>query len=265
MDGFGGPAGNCVSYGISGDGSTVVGETARFNGPEAFRWTQAGGYTWLGALLGGVFHSRALATSHDGSVIVGFSSTTSGTFDGDTAMRWTESSGMESLGMLPGGKHLSSAYGVSADGVTIVGGASAANIAAHPFKWTASGGMVDIGISGGGLGDSYGVSQDGSIIVGSQDFGINPEEAFLEDDGHGFRWLRQVLIESGLGSSFAGWRLSRATGVAVDPSGLTIISGYGVNPDGQTQGFVAAVPEPTSIFGVALGILILLKNRRPRV
>ena len=55
-------------------------------------------FTGLGDLTGGSFQSRAYGVSSDGSVVVGGSSSTSGT----EAFRWT-SSGMVGLGDLPGG------------------------------------------------------------------------------------------------------------------------------------------------------------------
>ena len=62
------------AFGISGDGSVIVGAGCLGNGPsglvqEAFRWTVAGGYERLGDLGGG--NSIAEAASFDGSVVVG--------------------------------------------------------------------------------------------------------------------------------------------------------------------------------------------------
>jgi uncharacterized membrane protein len=79
----------------------------------------------LGDLPGGSFQSDALGVSADGSVVVGFSDSSSGI----EAMRWTSGGGMESLHdiLIAGGATgvtgwtLATAVAVSADGRTIVG------------------------------------------------------------------------------------------------------------------------------------------------
>ena len=61
-----------VAFGVSADGSTVVGQSGdRRNNFEAFRWTEAGGMVGLGDLPGGDFGSVAFGVSADGSTIVG--------------------------------------------------------------------------------------------------------------------------------------------------------------------------------------------------
>jgi probable HAF family extracellular repeat protein len=74
---------------------------------------------------------------------------------------WSQS--LTWLGTLGGG--WSEAYDVSADGSVVVGWAY--NAAGHwrAFRWTASGGMQDLGTLGGNSW-AYGVSADGSVVVG---------------------------------------------------------------------------------------------------
>src|SRR5690242_4819879 len=72
------------AYGLSADGSTVVGFSASSNGDRAIRWTATGGLQDLGALAGGAT-SYSWGASSDGSIIVGYSGST----DGDRAFRWT--------------------------------------------------------------------------------------------------------------------------------------------------------------------------------
>ncbi len=83
------PGGNFSSEarGVSSDGSVIVGEADSAGGSEAFRWTAPGGMQGLGHVQPGNT-GRALATSADGSVIVGQ--------DGG-AFYWTQSGGMRSL------------------------------------------------------------------------------------------------------------------------------------------------------------------------
>jgi probable HAF family extracellular repeat protein len=110
----------------------------------------------LGDFPGGLFQSEAAAVSADGSVVVSY-----GTVDSDLEMgfRWTRDTGMVPIGFLSNG-YLSIASGVSADGTVITGwnenGA---------FRWTAATGMVNIGNLGGST-TAYGISADGSVIVG---------------------------------------------------------------------------------------------------
>ena len=102
------------AYGVSDDGTTVVGQSGGSSGSEAFRWTQASGMVGLGSLSGN--GSEALGISADGSTIVGRSLHSSFTI----AFRWTASDGMVGIGDLPGGEFRSSARGVSDDGQFVV-------------------------------------------------------------------------------------------------------------------------------------------------
>jgi probable HAF family extracellular repeat protein len=149
---------------VSADGSVVVG-TACTTGHtycgsfEAWRWTNGGGMTSLGAEFAG-------EVSADGSVVVG------GT-NGFEAFRWTSNSGMVGLGYLPGDTS-SWVSGVSADGSVLVGGSSPSvdgfyGAEAEAFRWTSDGGMVGLGYLPGGDFHSAAsdVSADGSVVVGT--------------------------------------------------------------------------------------------------
>lgn len=59
------------AFGISADGSVIVGRSDSAAGRQAFRWTAAGGMLGLGDLSGGTFESLARSISADGSVVVG--------------------------------------------------------------------------------------------------------------------------------------------------------------------------------------------------
>ena len=140
----------------------------------------------LGDLSGGIFQSLAYGVSGDGQVVVGYSkSDGAGTGTSNMeAFRWTASGGMVGLGVIdntPPIHHWGSvAYAISEDGSVIVGGARSydsdnrAGIYAYwleGFRWTASTGMVGIGALPSGYWDHtpvYGVSPDGSVLVGSQ-------------------------------------------------------------------------------------------------
>ena len=51
------------TFGISADGSVVVGRSESSSGYKAFRWTSDGGMVGLGDLLGGGFYSQAWCIS----------------------------------------------------------------------------------------------------------------------------------------------------------------------------------------------------------
>ncbi len=75
-----------MAYGVSSDGSTVVGRSYGANGWEAYRWTQFGGMESLGNLPGGSFQEGfATSISGDGSLIVGRSIS----INGYEAFRWS--------------------------------------------------------------------------------------------------------------------------------------------------------------------------------
>ena len=244
---------------VSADGNVVVGSAVSYEGISgtfAFRWTSSDGIVSLGDLPGSMDHyGEAIDTSADGAVVVGFAS--------HQAFRWTAKEGMVGLGVLPGGDFSSAARGVSADGGVIVGASysSPGLDGAKAFRWTAEYGMSGLGDLPGGLFNSYAadVSADGSIIFGwgTSDRG---QEAILWDSQFGMRSIRSLLLDQGVDVN--DWRLIEATGVAADRS--TIV-GYGVNPSGTVQAWIAnitPVPEPASLVLFTLAILMLGAWRR---
>jgi probable extracellular repeat, HAF family len=72
---------------------------------------------------------------------------------------------MQDLGDLGGGS--SEAWGVSADGSVVVGWALNAAGRSRAFRWTASGGMQDLGtLPGYDRSEAWDVSADGAVVVG---------------------------------------------------------------------------------------------------
>ena len=76
---------------------------------------------------------------------------------------WSQS--LTWLGTLPGGNR-SEAWGVSADGSVVVGWDQNAAGEGRAFRWTASGGMQNLGTLGGKRSFAFGVSADGAVVVG---------------------------------------------------------------------------------------------------
>lgn len=217
-------------------GDIVVGGSSSENSSEdyweAFRWAAETGLVPLGDLSGGFFRSGARAISAYGLVIAGHGYSE----QGQEVYRWTEETGMVGLGDLPGSSFRSHAVGISADGSVVVG-TSKATGGQMSFRWTAETGMVGLGrlAEEEFANRAYGVSWDGNVIVGEA-FGLTGEAGpYYWTPEHGMRWLTDVFAEHGVVVP-DGWSLSRAYAVSAD--GRTIV-GYGVNPQGWTEGWVA--------------------------
>ena len=85
-------------------------------------------------------------------------------------------------------------------------------------------------------------------------------EAFVWDATNGMRELDQVL--SDLGLDLTGWTLTQALSVSVD--GQTIV-GFGTNPSGFTEAWVAVIPEPSTGLLLMTSLISLAMCRRQRL
>jgi hypothetical protein len=146
---------------------------------------------------------------------------------------------MQNLGTLTGGT-FSYAYAVSADGSVVVGDSDSTG-GDVSYRWTASGGMVSLGIPSGGFSYmvSNGVSADGSVIVG----GVvgPPDTAFLWSAPIGLVDLNVYL--PAIGINLAGWTLTEAGGVSAD--GRTVV-GTGIH-NGVEEAWIATLPGTSAI------------------
>jgi probable HAF family extracellular repeat protein len=226
---------------VSADGALIAG----FGGltsmadTQAFRWNATDGIVPLGFLPGGTSPSEALGISANGGVIVGWGTNAQGD---QQAFRWRPSVGTEAIAaFLPGGT-ASMAHDVSDDGKTIVGWSETTgpggSLVREAFRWTLAGGMKGLGtLVAGEPSEARAVSADGKTIVG-----VSAGEAFVWDEVNGMRSVKASLQAASFDMS--GWTLEVATGVTDD--GVTVV-GWGTNPDGNTEGWVATLPEPTEI------------------
>ena len=184
-------------YGVSGDGSTVVGASYSSSGVEAFRWTQATGMVGLGDLPGGEFNSVAQQVSFDGSVVLGYGNTAS---PPQPAFQWTQVGGMvqvvgatgDNAVLLPNGTVVMGsgfyAKGASSNGSVMVGfnGSQA-------IRWTQAGGAMNLANLPGTISSTAtDVSADGSVIVGHFNNG-HALEAFRWTQAGGMVGLGDLL------------------------------------------------------------------------
>ena len=160
-------------------------------------------------------YSSANASSSDGSVVVGDTSSTLG----QQAFRWTAATGLVGLGDLPGGSYQSNGNAVSGDG-SVVAGFSIGASGTEAFRWTAATGMVGLGDLPGGSFSSQarGIALDGSTIVG-QSISAAGIEAFV--------WTALGGMV-GLGDLPGGEALSYARAVSGD--GSVVVGSGSVEP-----------------------------------
>jgi probable HAF family extracellular repeat protein len=242
---------NSWATGVSGDGSVVVGVSESTVCPiEAFRW-EGGLMTPLGTLAGDLI-SEAVGVSADGSMIVGSSGTDQGNM---RACRWEEGV-IKDLGYLPDG-FTSHALSVSASGSVIVGSVNYNTPDMEAFHWE-EGGMTYLGcLPGGFASQALDVSFYGNIVVGESLFSSGSEAFIFIDSFPAMRSVYDVLTDLGL--DLTGWTLESCSGISDD--GLTLV-GNGINPSGQTEAWIATIPEPTTICLLGLGGCWLLRKRR---
>lgn len=205
---------------VSVDGSVVVGVGEGELGSEAFRWTESTGIVGLGHLPGGSgsFFSIACAVSADGSVIIG-EDTSTGSYQ---PFIWTAETGMQ---IIPG--YSTNARDISGNGQVVVLDMDSGSYS-NAYRWTAVGGEEKIG-----NGRIYATNWDGSVIVGS-----NNDQAFIWDSENGMRNLKDYLITLSC-FGMVGWNSTTATGISDDG---TVIVGYGTNPKGKREAWMASVP-----------------------
>jgi probable HAF family extracellular repeat protein len=252
------------AYGISADGSTIVG-TSNFGSQfRAYRWTEAVGFeSLISTATPAPFH-EATAVSENGTVVVGTISS--------AAFHWTTATGLVLLGDLAGGSAGSLANAVSADGSVVVGIGSS-SVGGEAFRWTQAGGMVGLGVlellDGSQRSEAFGVSADGSVVVGGGRVRVGPssfaDEAFVWTATGGMQKLFDVLVANGA-TDLEGWQLAKAS--AISPDGQWVV-GFGYSPNGKQTAFranLAPVPLPGAVvlFGGALAALGVVGRRRMR-
>jgi uncharacterized membrane protein len=163
------------AVGVSADGETVAGTSAHStdgysdDDQEAFVW-RTNTLRGLGELAGDTM-SRALALSADGSTVIGVSSTDFRS--GGRLVAWTTSGGLAPLSDPLSSDMRFLWANVSRDGSVVAGTLFFEGTGrTESFRWTAAGGLQHLGtLPGRANSATFGLSADGSIIVGSSGSG----------------------------------------------------------------------------------------------
>jgi uncharacterized membrane protein len=240
-----------IAWGISGDGSTVVGEmVSSANISTGFRWTKLGGFQLLPKLGSFDTNHLAFSASFDGSVIVGTGVGTQAAYE---AFRWTQAGGTIGLGDIPGGFFRSEADAVSHDGA-IIAGRGNYDIDPNPpytlinvegMRWTQATGCVGLGDLPGSIVEStmLGISGNGQVLVGYGHSAAGYEAV---------RWTQGTGLVS-IGDLAGGPMAGFASGASIDGS---VIVGSGNDGSGdratrwtQATGMVSLGTLPGPAFG----------------
>ena len=233
-----------TSYGVSGDGSVIVGLAwVKNQRSAAFRWDNSTGMVSLGSLRGE--SCRASMISADGHMIGGWDRSRDGAGDRAAVMWWN---GLERL--LHPFSWMSEVIASNEAGTVLVGRGHPANFS-HGFRWLAGDGKAD---DLGAIIPSYynliranhdvstglGVTDDGSIVVGTS--GSPPVEGMVWTAATKIVPLAKYLTDRGI-QGFEKWILLEAA--VINPDGQ-VIAGSGINPDGIQQAFVVRFGVPAA-------------------
>ncbi|GAB4207169.1 MAG: hypothetical protein Fur0019_11310 [Tibeticola sp.] len=226
---------NSWAHAVSSDGKVIVGHVAGAGTSNAFRWTEGAGMELLGWFSsGGTPQSVATGVSDTGT-IVGHAGRLGG---GAEAFYLTPSSvALEGLGHLAGG-NISRAAAITPDGQFIVGTSNDVADVFQPVRWTLGAGgyaIESLGLLGEwDNADALSVSANGAIVVGQAQTSGGQFQAFRWSSDSGMQKLQDWLASSGV--NIGAWKLEGANAISAD--GNTIV-GYGTNPNGDTEAFLA--------------------------
>ena len=238
--------------GMSADGTIVAGFSSS---GRPFRSTPTSTQQLPNYVGGGGVPTDAMGVSADGSTVVGSGNSTLGR----EAFRYTVAGGLQGIGDLPGGQFQSEAWDVNGDGSVIVGFGNSSPFGTQAFRWTPAG---IAGLPAGGTlypRHATAVSDDGNVVVGSASHLVSPfnSEPFIWDPINGTRSLIAVLTAGG--ADLTDW--SNLWVEDISPDGLRIV-GYGMNPAGANEAFIATIPEPGAVPSLAVAAASLLRRAR---
>lgn len=230
---------------VSADGRVAVG---RFDHPtlgaRPVRWADDEPITPLGML--NASRGRVLALSSDGNLAVG-----SLDFPLPRAAIWDEL-GNATVLPEPHPGRASQANGLTTDDSLIIGFARS-----DACTWTPDGTWTLLPGRGGDIvaTNAYEGSDLGSVIVGRAE---TSSELFAVywDASREMHNLQDELVS--LGVDLDGWQLTRAQHVSSDGR---VIAGIGINPDGNSEGWIAIIPSPGGVVLLATWLAAVGRRR----
>jgi uncharacterized membrane protein len=256
-----------IARAIDGVGKTIVGGLAG----QAIVWRDGGGAEPLPPFMPGLVSSEAVGLSLDATTIVGWG-LQAGAFPGGLVWRGDEKAtpslnfqassddGSVLVGYGAYSKPYSTHYAVrngdtlafvpacitpvfcdaealdvSGDGLQVVGFSQASSATSPvPVHWDISAGTA-VSLSPDTGGKALGISRDGKRIVGYQIMDSSVATTWTDQ---GSRTVQELL--AGAGVLAPGWQLTVARATSQDGQ---VIVGDGINPQGQSEGWIAVVPH----------------------
>jgi len=224
-----------ILFDISADGRTVVGYF--WNGGSCGEdvrpivWTRDRGFTILRS--DGYAGGYGRAISADGLTIVGNRITDCGGYYGAI---WTFN------GLATPSNAVEMCSDVSANGSAVVGWTTLFGGGLRAFRWTPTGGIVNLGTLGGNFSEAVGVSADGSIVVG---FARDSSGKF-----RAFRWTQQDGMRS-LGAAIGNEAFDQSEAWGISPDGNVIV-GFAYNDRNEAVGF-RNIPQGSERVNISLG------------
>lgn len=235
-----------IGMGVSDDGKVIAGTIGAANGDHAaFRWTSNGGMQQIAPIP-----SKAVGVTPDGNYVICQVKAPSET----AATIFDDNSGHQTLPSLGGVLAISVPCDVI--GPMAVGGSSSPNsgvngmeAVAWPLQNFTPTTAIPLGDLPGGTFNSIagGVSASG-VIVGESSTGVVRSSSIFGYDTEAFiynykgdstmRNLRDFL-QTEFGLNLQGWTLTKA--IEITDDGAAIV-GWGVNPQGKDEGWIARIP-----------------------
>lgn len=247
------------AHAITPDGEFIVGfsSVGATSSSRAFRWSAA---TGMQDLAPTVAFSSMFAVSDDGSVAAG-QAILPAVSNLWLACRWSAATGIVPLGTLGlPGLTSSRATATNSDGTVIVGYEQydlGWTSATRAFRWTAAGGMQDLGLLvefEGSSSQATDVSANGDIVVGVASDGYTRIRAFRWTAAGG---MHSLGVMSGVASDdSAAFGISNDGNVIVGVSGSALVAPGA--PNARTPfrwtaaGGMQPIPVPGGVPGVAL-------------
>lgn len=224
------------AFGVSADGSLIVGTATSGLAETAATWSSDGGWTDLGLAKAPGQGSSLAAVTPDRSVLAGTARLPEA--DGLELLRLTQGGAVvERLGDLDGGESYALFNALSDDGQVLVG-LGTTEEGNRALRWTADGGLAPLGVlSPAVVGSSAtAISADGTIIVGFN-ASLTDQVAVVWQDPAQPRTLASVLIGAGVGFPL-GFAFTMANGVTVVGRTVTVV-GEGRDANRAAVGYVA--------------------------